>query len=71
MPKKPKKSPEPVPTQDQSQFKASMVVDSKPKIKKVDIFEDMTESQKKRKMHSIKKKEKMKAIKEAKAKKSN
>tara|TARA_S200002703_G_C3584276_1_gene179447 strand:- start:242 stop:454 length:213 start_codon:yes stop_codon:yes gene_type:complete len=70
MPKKPKKSPEPVPTQDQSQFKASMVVDSKPKIKKVDIFEDMTESQKKRAKHREVLKNKMKESK-AKKKKSN
>jgi len=66
MPKKPKKAPTPVPSQDATQFKASMVVDSKPKIKKKDIFEDMNENQKRRKMHSLARKEQMKASKKAK-----
>ena len=61
MPKKTKKAPEPVPSQDETQFKASMVVDAKPKIKKEDIFEGMTESQKRRKIHSLARKEQTKA----------
>jgi hypothetical protein len=64
MPKKPKKAPTPVPSQDETQFKASMVVDAKPKIKKVDIFEDMTDSQKKREKHHLVLKAKMKESKE-------
>lgn len=66
MPKKTKKAPAPVPSQDETQFKVSMVVDAKPKIKKEDIFDQMTESQKRRKMHSLARKEQMKASKKAK-----
>ena len=66
MPKKPKKAPEPVPTQDETQFKASMVVDAKPKLNDKDIFDQMTDSQKKRAKHT----QVIKArLKEAKAKK--
>jgi hypothetical protein len=61
MPKKPKKAPTPVPSQDETQFKASMVVDAKPKMKKKDIFEDMDETQIRMKKHSLKKQEIMKA----------
>jgi len=66
MPKKPKTAPKPVPSQDETQFKASMVVDAKPKIKKKDIFEDMNENQKSRKIHSLARKEQMKASRKAK-----
>ena len=66
MPKKPKTAPKPVPSQDETQFKASMVVDAKPKIKKKDIFEDMNENQKRRKMHSLARKEQMTASRKAK-----
>ena len=66
MPKKSKKALEPVPSQDETQFKASMVVDAKSKIKKKDIFEDMTENQKKRSIHTQKAKARLK---EGKAKK--
>jgi|DEB0MinimDraft_6_1074348.scaffolds.fasta_scaffold00753_5 hypothetical protein len=69
MPKKPKKAPPPVPSQDETQFKASMVVDAKPKLKKSDIFEGMTENQKKRAKHRQARKDRMKASKEAKEKK--
>tara|TARA_R100000388_G_scaffold25631_4_gene19943 strand:+ start:365 stop:604 length:240 start_codon:yes stop_codon:yes gene_type:complete len=57
--KEPKKAPEPVPTQDSTQFKASMVVDSKPTLKKTDIFEDMTDEQKKRYKHRQLRKDKL------------
>jgi len=66
MPKKPKKAPTPVPSQDATQFKASMVVDSKPKMKNKDIFEDMNETQIRMKKHSLEKKAIMKAKKERK-----
>lgn len=66
MPKKPKKAPTPVPSQDETQFKASMVVDAKPKIKKEDIFDQMTENQKKRAKHREVIKNRMKASKKAK-----
>ncbi len=66
MPKKSKKAPTPVPSQDETQFKVSMVVDAKPKLKKEDIFDQMTESQKARKMHSLARKEQMKASRKAK-----
>jgi len=67
MPKKPKKAPEPVPTQDETQFKPTLV-ETKPKMKKKDIFEDMTDSQKKRSIHTQKAKARLK---EGKAKKKN
>lgn len=66
MPKKPKKAPQPVPSQDETQFKASMVVDAKPKIKKEDIFDQMTENQKKRAKHRQVLKKRMKESKEKK-----
>lgn len=60
MPKKTKTAPKPVPSQDETQFKASMVVDAKPKLKNKDIFEDMNETQKRMKKHSLDKKAIMK-----------
>lgn len=68
MPKKPKKAPDPVPSQDETQFKASMVVDAKPKLKKSDIFEGMNENQKKRAIKSQKVKARLKEAKEKKKK---
>jgi len=62
----PKSAPKPVPTQDETQFKASLVVDSKPKLKDSDIFVNMTDGQKRRDAHSKARKKRMVATTKAK-----
>lgn len=65
----PKSAPNPVPTQDETQFKASLVVDAKPTMKETDIFVNMTDGQKNRVAHSKARKNRMVATKKAKEEK--
>jgi hypothetical protein len=67
----PKSAPKPVPTQDETQFKASLVVDAKPTMKESDIFVNMTDGQKKRAVHRQALKDRMVATKKAKEKRKN
>jgi len=67
----PKSAPKPVPTQDETQFKASLVVDSKPTLKDSDIFVNMTDGQKRRDAHSKARKNRMVATKKAKEERKN
>jgi hypothetical protein len=68
---KPKSAPKPVPTQDETQFKASLVVDAKPKLKDSDIFVNMTDGQKNRAVHRQARKDRMVSTKKAKEERKN